>query len=129
MDIKITNYHIFNTLLPESRVERCGLIFGEPLEKGIITVKKFIETPNSHLDPAHNFRIVRVQAIRAVQKTTMVPLGYWHTHLWDGEEDPSPNDFAQMARYPHMVGMVYHWPTGGVVFFNHEGVIKRENVW
>lgn len=128
MNIKIRNTGIVNFLKTSHNKERCGMMFGE-IEGDEVRVIRLIECPNASPNPRAHFYITRYNVEKAIRQTKLKPLGYFHTHLAEGDVEPSQKDIEQMRNYPRSFGMIYNPPSGTMTYFSHRGVIDKEFIY
>jgi proteasome lid subunit RPN8/RPN11 len=123
--------HQLQRFSPDDPYERCGFLlsrrFGTPLS--------LREVPNSHPEPATNFRITDDLYKEAVRTFSMSKrpgrprsvVGVFHTHphrgLWE-DVFPSASDLAGAAKWPYFVHLVYHPFTRRLTQYAGEGIIK-----
>lgn len=78
--------------------ERCGLLIGAS-SAARLSVGGVIALPNRSAAPAARFLLRGADIAAAMARTDGELLGYFHTHLWGGN-DPSAADIGSMRRRP-----------------------------
>ncbi|WP_197411686.1 MULTISPECIES: Mov34/MPN/PAD-1 family protein [unclassified Sphingopyxis] len=98
--------------------ERCGLLIGVR-EAARLSVGGAIALPNRSAAPAARFLLRGADIAAAMARADGELLGYFHTHLWGGN-DPSAADIWSMRRRPGLHAILdsrararLFWSTGG----------------
>ena len=106
-------------------VEQCAVLVSEDGGRTF----DLVEVRNIHTDPTQFFAISKreVEGWLADHPTFQL-IGFLHTHLPDDPEVPSDADMEWMQHHPTMWGAVLHTGTRVLTWFDHTGIIDREQV-
>lgn len=99
---------ITDTGRADTNQETCAVLFGHKVNRTVI-VDGYLFVPNRHRDPDLFFQINKSD-VPSHQLSKII--GCFHTHLYEGHNEPSAIDIAELPK--DMLGLVLHVPTGTV---------------
>lgn len=92
----------------DTKQELCAVLFGHKDNRKVI-VDGYLFVPNRHRDPDLFFQINKSDVPKQLLPKIV---GCFHTHLYEGHNEPSSVDIAELPK--DMLGLVLHVPTGTV---------------